>query len=135
MATNQANGFLHDSYVSRSRRAALGRADEDFGKRRAALGRCYPVHDDASPEYRVFPRNKMLAVPGGSYLTIASPSRYPKLRIVMFAFMISGMVAPLARFIIAIKSAFLLVRSAFGLLAAFLARGRLPRRLGHGHGL
>src|SRR5260370_8493336 len=38
------------------------------------------------------------------------------------AFMISGSVAPFARFIIAITSAFLLVRSAFGLVAAFLAR-------------
>jgi hypothetical protein len=38
------------------------------------------------------------------------------------AFMISASVTPLARFIIAITSAFLLVRSAFGLAAAFLAR-------------
>src|SRR5579864_4630722 len=38
------------------------------------------------------------------------------------AFMISGNVAPFARFIIAITSAFLLVRSAFGLAAGFLAR-------------
>jgi hypothetical protein len=35
--------------------------------------------------------------------------------------MISGNVAPFARFIIAITSAFLLVRLAFGLLVAFLA--------------
>src|SRR5260370_29944128 len=38
------------------------------------------------------------------------------------AFTISGRVAPLARFISAITSAFLLVRSAFGLAAGFLAR-------------
>src|SRR5260370_35530414 len=38
------------------------------------------------------------------------------------AFMISGSVAPFARFIMAITSAFLLARSAFGLAAAFLAR-------------
>jgi hypothetical protein len=38
------------------------------------------------------------------------------------AFMISGSVAPLARFIIAMTSAFLLARSAFGLVAAFLER-------------
>ena len=37
------------------------------------------------------------------------------------AFMISGSIAPLARFIIAMTSAFLLLRSAFGLAAAFLA--------------
>jgi hypothetical protein len=37
------------------------------------------------------------------------------------AFMISGRVAPLARFIIAMTSAFLLARSAFGFAAAFLA--------------
>jgi hypothetical protein len=37
-------------------------------------------------------------------------------------FLISANVAPLARFIIAMTSAFLLVRSAFGLLAGFLAR-------------
>src|SRR5579864_267660 len=37
------------------------------------------------------------------------------------AFTISASVAPLARFIIAMTSAFLLVRSAFGLLAGFLA--------------
>jgi hypothetical protein len=38
------------------------------------------------------------------------------------AFMISGRVAPFARFLIAITSAFLLVRSAFGLPTTFLAR-------------
>jgi len=38
------------------------------------------------------------------------------------AFMISGNVAPFARFIMAMTSAFLLVRSALGLLADCLAR-------------
>ncbi len=36
--------------------------------------------------------------------------------------MISGSVAPLARFVIAMTSAFLFARSALGLLTAFLAR-------------
>src|SRR5579864_1801294 len=51
------------------------------------------------------------------------------------AFMISASVAPLARFIIAMTSAFLFVRSALGLVAAFLARAAFFGDLGFLPGL